>query len=111
MKKNFKTLKEYRSNKNRFIYIGLAVIFNDGWSTISKVMVLFAKAEFGFTTGEITTLFLLNHISGIFGTFLLPKVQRAMQVPFIRMLQFCLFAIGSLGAWALVGYLDLGFGW
>jgi len=111
MKNNCKAFKEFRSNKNLFLYIGLQTIFNDGLSTATKVIVVFAKAEFRFTPGQITTVFLLNQVAGIFGTFLLPIVQRALQVRLIRMLQFCLFVIGSLGVWALVGYLDLGFGW
>jgi len=104
------TLKSFKSNRNLFLHLLLTVIFVDGMSTVESVVVLFAENEIGLTSGEISILFLLVQVAGVLGAILLPIVQNRLQIPLIRMLQFCLFMVGGTCAWVLVSYLHVGIG-
>jgi len=86
------------------------VVFTDGMSTLSTVVVLFAKDNIGLTSGQISLMHLLALASGILGAFILPKIQQALQIQLVSMLQFSLFVCGLVCAWSIVGFLGLGFG-
>jgi len=105
------TLKSFKSNKNLFLYLLLTVVFVDGMSTVESVVVLFAENEVGLTSGEVSILFLLVQIAAVLGAILLPKVQKALQIPLLRMLQISLLMVGLTCAWVLVSYLDIGIGY